>query len=152
MYNIYKLFNFIYLKCKKKKNNQNYYDNHNTNNNKQRLINDLENGNLPFGYTCEIINNIPIYKGPKGGTFILHNHSIKYINQRKRIKKTKNKTIFVNDFINNELLRLKNLDNNLLCPICFDLNIQQFASCGHGYCLNCFSKINQCSICRLPFI
>lgn len=34
------------------------------------------------------------------------------------------------------------------CPICLTKEPQCITECGHGFCVNCVSKIKMCAICR----
>ncbi len=35
-----------------------------------------------------------------------------------------------------------------LCPICIDKSANYYTECGHGYCIECLSKIKKCAMCR----
>lgn len=56
------------------------------------------------------------------------------------------------DFVVNEIQELlKELKREIECPICLtELKSDEikFSSCGHKYCQDCLSKINECAICR----
>lgn len=39
------------------------------------------------------------------------------------------------------------MENNL-CPICIEKSATYYTECGHGYCLECLSRIKKCSMCR----
>ena len=39
------------------------------------------------------------------------------------------------------------MENNL-CPICIEKSATYYTECGHGYCIECLSRIKKCSMCR----
>jgi hypothetical protein len=39
---------------------------------------------------------------------------------------------------------------NIECPICYDNTCDILTSCGHSYCKECFEKITECAMCKLP--
>lgn len=55
-------------------------------------------------------------------------------------------------FLANELRDLMiSLKKQIECPICFDeLDAKdiKFSSCGHKYCGECLSKLDECAVCR----
>lgn len=67
-----------------------------------------------------------------------------------KIKKTSEEVI--PDFITNEIKELyKETKKSIECPICYDIievDNLKISNCGHKYCKDCFSKINDCAICR----
>ena len=45
----------------------------------------------------------------------------------------------------------KKLKKEISCPICFDViegGDLKITGCGHKYCKECFTKINECAVCR----
>jgi len=73
------------------------------------------------------------------------------INQLKNQIKGEDKGA-IPEFIQNEITDLlKELKKEIECPICYEelkSDEIKFSSCGHKYCDNCLSKINECAICR----
>ena len=55
-------------------------------------------------------------------------------------------------FVANELRDLMiSLKKQIECPICMDeLDAKdiKFSSCGHKYCQECLSKLDECAVCR----
>jgi hypothetical protein len=55
-------------------------------------------------------------------------------------------------FITDEIKSLiGELKKEIECPICYEelkSDEIKFSSCGHKYCQDCLSKINECAICR----
>jgi len=55
-------------------------------------------------------------------------------------------------FVANELRDLMiSLKKQIECPICMDeLHAKdiKFSSCGHKYCQECLSKLDECAVCR----
>jgi hypothetical protein len=56
------------------------------------------------------------------------------------------------EFVKNEITELlKELKKEIECPICYEelkSDEIKFSSCGHKYCQDCLSKIEECAICR----
>jgi hypothetical protein len=56
------------------------------------------------------------------------------------------------DFVKNEITDLlKILKKEVECPICYEElkpDEIKFSSCGHKFCADCLSKINECAVCR----
>tara|TARA_R100000951_G_scaffold115995_1_gene126048 strand:+ start:750 stop:1112 length:363 start_codon:yes stop_codon:yes gene_type:complete len=56
------------------------------------------------------------------------------------------------DFLKNELVEMYDkLKKEIECPICFtELKSDEikFSSCGHKFCGECLSKLDNCAICR----
>ncbi len=56
------------------------------------------------------------------------------------------------DFLKNELVEMYDkLKKEIACPICFtELKSDEikFSSCGHKFCGECLSKLDNCAICR----
>ena len=80
----------------------------------------------------------------------------KNIDLKEQIEKLKNQIKGedegIPEFMKNEITDLlKELKKDIECPICYeDLKSDEikFSSCGHKYCQDCLSKINECAICR----
>lgn len=66
--------------------------------------------------------------------------------------KAKESEEHIPEFVLNEMTEMiRELKKEIECPICYvELKSDEikFSSCGHKYCKDCLSKINECAICR----
>jgi hypothetical protein len=101
--------------------------------------------------TNDYDNAIKYYKmaSNKGHVEAMYNLELLFIN---------NINLYIDTLLNNNY-KPNNIKNNLIinkeyeCPICYEDVIYSIKSiCGHLYCLNCFSKLNKCAICRKKLI
>ena len=56
------------------------------------------------------------------------------------------------EFVKSEIKTLyEELKKDIECPICLDvidIGVLEFSKCGHKYCGDCLSRLDNCAICR----
>ena len=81
-----------------------------------------------------------------------HQRDLLYMNAIHDLRLKMEEETGIPEFIENELRDLMiSLKKQIECPICYDeLDAKdiKFSSCGHKYCGECLSKIDDCAVCR----
>lgn len=79
-----------------------------------------------------------------------HEYQLQVLELFKKLQESE--TDKVPDFLINELKDMYEITKKSVeCPICFEELSKddiKFSSCGHKFCAECLSKIDNCAICR----